>query len=168
MREAAVRINDLRHQRIEKIERDIRAFEHDVAALVQAIAPQMVGADAEDTVLDLQRLLAEATLVRDRAAAKDLAMSGLEKKIDECQEACRGARQVIIRLREAAGVETIDALRTAIRQSDAMRELTAEFDRLTRALAEDGDGLSIAALNEECASSNPDEIAPGNKRSPTK
>ena len=41
MREAAVRINDLRHERIEKIERDIRAFERDVAALVQAIAPQL-------------------------------------------------------------------------------------------------------------------------------
>jgi uncharacterized protein YhaN len=37
MREASGRINDLRHERIEKIERDIQAFEHDVAALVQAV-----------------------------------------------------------------------------------------------------------------------------------
>lgn len=159
MREAAVRINDLRHERIEKIERDIRTFEHDVAALVQAIAPQLVGADAEDAVLDLQRLLAEVTLVRDRAAAKDVALGGLQKKIDECRESCRDAREVISRLREAAGVETIDALRTAIRQSDAMRKLTGELDQLTRALAEDGDGLSIAALGEECVTCDPDEIA---------
>ena len=45
MREAAGRINDLRHERIEKIERDIRAFEQDVAVLVQAAAPQLAGKD---------------------------------------------------------------------------------------------------------------------------
>src|SRR5205823_11987457 len=79
MREAASRINDLRHERIEKIERDVRSFEHDVGALVQAIAPQLAGVDAEDAVLDLQRLAAEAGRVRDLADANDSALSGLEK-----------------------------------------------------------------------------------------
>ena len=40
-----------------------------------------------------------------------------------------------------------------------MRELQTEFDRLTDALAHDGDGLSIAALNDECAATNLDEVA---------
>jgi uncharacterized protein YhaN len=159
MREAAVRINDLRHERIDKIERDITAFEHDVAALVQAVAPELAGADAEDAVLDLERLAKEAARVRDLTVAKDSALSELEKKIDQCQESGRGARDVIGRLQKTAGVETVDALRAAIRRSDEMRELNAEFDRLTNALTEDGDGLSIAALNEECAASDVDEIA---------
>jgi hypothetical protein len=38
MREPAVRINDLKPERIENIERDVGAFEADVAALGQAIA----------------------------------------------------------------------------------------------------------------------------------
>jgi uncharacterized protein YhaN len=159
MREAAGRINDLRHERIEKIERDIRAFEHEVAALVQAIAPQLAGADAEDAVLDLERLATEAKRVRDLTVAKDSALSGLHKKIEECHESCRDARDIIGRLQEAAGVETIDALRTAIRQSDEMRDLKTEFDRLTQALAQDGDGLSVAALSVECAATDLDEIA---------
>jgi hypothetical protein len=51
MREAAGRINDLRHERIEKIERDVRALDADVAALAQAIAPQLQGTDPEDALL---------------------------------------------------------------------------------------------------------------------
>ena len=72
MREAAGRINELRHERIEKIERDIKAFEHDVAALVQAIAPQLAGADPEEAVLGSRApgRRGEAR-VRDLRAAKD-------------------------------------------------------------------------------------------------
>ena len=159
MREAAGRINDLRHERIEKIERDMRAFDHDVAALAQAAAPQLTVMDAEDAVLELERLIAEARRVRDLAVAKETDLSGLRKKIDECHESCRDARDVIRRLQATAGVETIDTLWAAIRQSDEMRGLQTEFDRLTDALAHDGDGLSIAALNDECAATNLDEVA---------
>jgi uncharacterized protein YhaN len=65
MRDAAVRINDLRHERIEKIERDVKAFEADVAALAQAIAPHPEGIDLEEAVLELDRLAAEAMRTRD-------------------------------------------------------------------------------------------------------
>jgi uncharacterized protein YhaN len=159
MREAAGRINDLRHERIEKIERDMKAFEQDVLALVQAVAPQLAVMDAEDAVLELERLIAEARRVRDLAVAKETVLGGLTKKVDECHESCRDARDVIGRFQAASGVETIDALRTAIRQSDELRGLQTEFDRLTNALAQDGDGLSIAALNDECAAIDLDEIA---------
>jgi len=159
MREAAGRINDLRHERIEKIERDISVFEHDVAALVECVAPQLSRVDAEDAVLALERLSAEANRVRDLVLAKDFSLSGLQEKIDECHESCREARDIISRFQNAAGVQTIDALRIAIRQSDEMRELRSEFERLTKALAQDGDGLSITALSDECAATDLDEIA---------
>ncbi len=159
MREAAGRVNDLRHERIEKIERDIRAFEHDVAALVESVAPQQSEVDAEEAVLALERLAAQAKRVRDLALAKDSSLSGLQEKIDECHESCCEARDVISRFQDAAGVQTIDELRIAIRQSDEMRKLCSEFERLTNALAQDGDGLSIAALSDECAATDLDEIA---------
>jgi uncharacterized protein YhaN len=159
MREAAGRINDLRHERIEKIERDIRAFEQDVAALVQAVASQLAEKDAEDAVLALEELICEAKRIHDDVVAKETALTGLQDKIEECHESCRDAREVIVRLQAAAGVATIDALRIAIGRSDEMRRLRAEFDRLTAALAQDGDGLSIAALSEECAATDLDAIA---------
>jgi uncharacterized protein YhaN len=158
MREIAVLINELRHERIEKIERDIKAFEHSVTLLVQAIAPQLQAMDAEDAVLDLERLLAEAAKIRDLAATKEAALEGLGQKIDDCYESCREAREVIERYKETAGVETIDALRNAIQRSEQLQQFRTELDRLTDALAQDGDGLSIAALSDECATGDLDDV----------
>ena len=159
MREAAIRINDLRHERIEKIERDVKAFEADVAALAQAIAPRLAGTNPEETVLELDRLAAEAGRVRDLKAAKDLDIAGLQVKVEQCRESSRDARDVIARLRRMAGVESIDDLRIAIQRSDEMRMFSAELDRLTAALTQDGDGLSVAELSAECSGSDLDAIA---------
>ena len=159
MREAAGRISDLRHDRIEKIERDINVFEADVAALVQAIAPQLRGTDPEDAVLKLDRLAAEATRVRDLKAAKDSDIDGVQKKIDECRTSSGEAREIIAQLQQAAAVASVDGLRVAIQRSDEMRSLTAELDRLTSALIQDGDGLSVADLSAECSNADLDATA---------
>ena len=159
MRVVAGRINELQHERIEKIERDVSAFEHDVGALVQAIAPQLAKVEPEDAVLDLERLVEEGARVRDLVAAKDLALVGLQKKIGECQESYREAREVIGQFQAAADVATIDATRIAIERSDRLRALQTEFEQLTNMLAQDGDGLSIAALSDECAAIDLDDIA---------
>jgi uncharacterized protein YhaN len=159
MREAAGRINDLRHERIEKIERDVKAFEADVAALAQAIAPQLHGADPEEAVLELDRLVAEATRVRDLKAAKDSDIAGLQEKINECRESSREAREIIARLEQTAGTASVEVLRTAIQRSDNRRVLMAELDRLTTALTQDGDGLSITDLSAECSDTDSDAVA---------
>ncbi len=159
MREAAVRINDLRHERIEKIERDTTAFEADVTALAQAIAPHLRGTDAEEAVLQLDRLAAEAARVRDLKAAKEADIGGVQKKIEECRASSAEARDVIARLQRTASISAIDDLRIAIRRSDEMRALAAELDRLTKALTQDGDGLSVADLTAECAGIDLDATA---------
>jgi uncharacterized protein YhaN len=159
MREAAGRINELRHERIEKIERNVKAFEADVTALAQAIAPRLHGTDSEEAVLEFDRLAAEATRVRDLKVSKDTAVGGLQEKIDECRESSRDAREIIERLQQAAGVASIEELRIAIQRSDAFRTLTAELDRLTAALTQDGDGLSVADLSVECRGSDLDAVA---------
>ena len=102
MRETAVRINDLRHERIEKIERDMKAFEADVAALAQTIAPHLHGTDPEEAVLELDRLAAEAARIRDLKAAKESDIAGVQKKIEECRASSREARDIIARLQRKA------------------------------------------------------------------
>jgi uncharacterized protein YhaN len=158
MREFAARINELRHGRIEKILRDIEAFEQDALILVQTIAPGLSMTDAEDAVLNLECRLVEATRIRDLAGTKQAAIESLCEKIDECHERCGEARKVIDRYKEVAGVETIDELRAAIHRSNQMQQLRAGFDRLTKALTADGDGLSIAALRDECAPFDLDNV----------
>lgn len=159
MREAAVRISDLRHERIEKIERDIKAFEAEVAALAQAIAPHLQGADPEEAVLELDRLAAEAARVRDLKDAKDSDIGGVQRKIEECRASSGEAREIIARLQRKATVTSMDDLRIAIQRSDEMRALAAELDRLTAALTQDGDGLSVADLTAECSGTDFDAIA---------
>lgn len=159
MREAAVRINELRHERIEKIERDVKAFETDVAALVQAIAPRLNGTDPEEAVLELDRQAADAASVRDLRAAKDSDITRLQEKIDECRESSREARETITQLQQKAGVASTDELRIALQRSDEMRKFSAELDRLTTALTQDGDGLSVAELASECSGIDLDAIA---------
>jgi uncharacterized protein YhaN len=159
MREAAGRINDLRHERIEKIERDVKAFEADVTALTQAIALRLHGTDPEEAVLELDRLAAEGTRVRDLRVSKDTAIGGLQEKIDECRESSRDAREIMAGLQQRGGVASIDELRIAIQRSDALRTLTTELDCLTAALTQDGDGLSVADLSAECLGSDLDAVA---------
>lgn len=158
MREAANRISDLRHERIEKIERDIDAFEADVAALLQMVAPQLK-TDAETAVLDLQRMAAEAARICDLKDQKDVVLAGLRKKIAACHDASSEACEIISRFQRHAGVTSIDDLRIAIRRSDELRLLQATFDQLTDTLTKDGDGLSIADLTAECAAIDLDAIA---------
>ena len=159
MREAAARINELRHERIEKIERDAKAFEADVAALAHAIAPRKNGTDPEQAVLELDRQAADAARVRDLKVAKDSDIAGLQEKIDECRDSTREARETIAQLQQKAGVASTDELRIAIQRSDQMQELSAELDRLTTALTQDGDGLSVAELGAECSGIDSDAIA---------
>ena len=159
MREVAGRINDLRHERIEKIERDVKAFEADVAALAQAIAPHLHDSAPEEAVLELDRLASDAARVRDLKAAKDSGISGVQKKIEEYRESSGEAREIIARLQRMPAVPSIDELRVAIRRSDEMRALTSELDRLTQALTQDGDGLAIAELTAECSGTDLDAVA---------
>ncbi|MGL3107261.1 AAA family ATPase [Bradyrhizobium sp. BR 1432] len=159
MREAAVRINDLRHERIDKIERDAKTFEADVAALTQAIGPHLSGTDPEEAVLQLDRLAAEAARTRDLRDAKDSDIVGLQVRIDACRESNREAREIIMQFLQKASVASTDELRIAIQRSDEMRRLSAELDRLTTALTQDGDGLSVAELAAECSGIDLDAVA---------
>ena len=159
MRVTAGRINDLRNERIEKIERDVKAFEADVAALAQPIAPRLSGTDPEEAVLELDRQAADAARARDLKAAKDSDIASLQEKIDEYRESSREARETITQLQQKGGVASTDELRIAIQRSDEMRKLSAELDRLATALTQDGDGLSVAELAAECSGIDLDAIA---------
>jgi uncharacterized protein YhaN len=159
MRELAVRINDLRHERIEKIERDISAFDADVSALVTASAPRLSGVDSENAVLELERLLRESVRVRDAIAEKDIALSGLHQKIDTCEASRREAREIIEQFQRLARVDSLESLRAEIKRSDELRLLQSEYQGVTAALSKDGDGFSVEQLHDECAQSDPDQVA---------
>jgi uncharacterized protein YhaN len=159
MREIAVKVNDLRHERIGKIERDVTAFGGDVAEIVGAIAADLAEAEPEDAVLELERRLDEARRIRELRKGKDEAIASFEEKIKECEESRRDARDTIGHLQEIANVETIDQLRIAIEKSDSLRGLQTELARVTKTLTEEGDSLPVPELRDECAAADLDQIA---------
>ncbi|MGY4501162.1 uncharacterized protein YhaN [Bradyrhizobium sp. GM24.11] len=159
MREFAAKITELQQERIDKIERDIAAYELEVGELIRAIAPPLADMDPDDAVLELERRVEDATRVRQLIADKETALSTQQQKVDECHKSRIGAHRIIDQLKEAAAANTVEALRIAIDRSDRMRNLRREFDALTGALADDGDGLSVAELTDECAAAAPDQLA---------
>lgn len=159
MREVAARITDLRQERIEKIERDINAFEEEVAELVQAIAADHAATPADDAILELHRRSGNAIKIRDEIAAKDKALTEQRQKVDECRKSGAGAQRAIDSLQAAAAVASLDDLNDAIKRSDTMRALRADMDSVTNTLSDDGDGLTLAELESECAGANPDQLA---------
>ena len=159
MRTSVVRVNELRHERIGKIERDATAFSKDVAHLVGTVAPDLAEVESEEAVLQLERRLAETKRLRDLKKEKDEAIATLERTIEKHEAARRDAREVIGRLQEAAGVTDVDQLRAAIEKSDQLRLLQAEHAQILDALRTEGDGLSVAALEEECTAVDLDQVS---------
>ena len=159
MREIAAKIHQLRHERIEKIERDIDVFARDVVALLSVVAIDLAKLKPEDAALELERQLEAAKRIRDQQRIKDAAISSLQKKIEDCIASGREARETIQHLQEEAAAKDIDQLKTAILNSDKVRELDNERVRVIGALAKEGDGLPLAELSQECEAVEIDQVS---------
>ncbi len=159
MRETAVKIHQLRHERIEKIERDIEVFAQDVAAIVGVVATDLAKLSPEDTVIGLERRLEAAKRIREQQTNKDMAISALQKKLEECEASGREARETIQRLQDAAAAKDINELKAAIFNSDKARELGSERILVLGALATEGDGLTLGEVSHECEGVEIDEVS---------
>ena len=164
LREVANRINDLRHERIEKIERDIAAFANEVEQMFLAIAPELADQEPQNAVLELERRLGESTKAFELATAIDQKLLDARQKSEQCAQTLDDARLDIENLQRAACVKSVDDLRAAIGRSNRLRSSQRELDVVNKALAEDGDGLSASYLIAECAEADLDDIAARGQR----
>ena len=159
MRTSVVKVNDLLHERIGKIERDAAVFGEDVSRLTGAMAPDLAEVEPDEAVLQLERRLAEAKRTRDLAKEKDHTVATLEQALEETEAARRSAREVIGRLQEAAGVADAEQLKVAIEKSDRRRSLLEELAAVVDALRTEGDGLSVVELEEDCKAVDLDHVS---------
>lgn len=159
MRETAGRINSLRHDRIEKIQRDMIDFEQVVGELVQIIATDLIDEVADDTVTELEKRLDEAERVQGLRERQDEESEGLKKQIDTLEDQCRELAASISHLKQMAGVDDNDKLNTAIERSDKQRSIQTERQHIIDMLQQDGDGKSVEELEAECDGLVIDEVA---------
>ena len=158
IREKSLRINDLRHQRIGKIKRDVADFEAVVATMVDELANDLGGTPAEDAVLEIERRLAEARRICDLQARKKQEIEDLENSLRALERELETARGSVNYLKAAARVDTSEELRSAIEKSDSLRGLQRELGSVLRTLEQQGDGLTAAELEEECDDVDIDQI----------
>lgn len=159
MREVASRIRDLRSDRIEKIERDIHRFSAEAQALARAVAPDLGGEDPSEAADELKSRLESAEREQFAAQAKVREIRELEQQIHERDTERQVSEAAISDLRAQAGARDIDELWAEIKKADQKRSLRESLARVTDTILEDGDGLSMERLMEECADADMDEIA---------
>lgn len=158
MRELVLSIRELREERIGRIETYISEFEDSVADLVKAVGADLEKTDAEAAVLTLEGRLKEAERIREALADKGKRIDKLNKDIEQLEGARRDSRGTIQHLKEQAGVDTLDALKAAIGNSDRDRALQEQSALLAKTLEAEGDGFDLAHLQAECADVDLDEI----------
>ena len=118
MRETAGRIRSLRHDRIDKINRDVADFEKVVGDLVKDLAEDLLDQPAENAVLELEKRLAEAERAQGLRKKKKEEVEGLKTQIAQLEDERRELAASISDLKTAASAETKETLKDAIKRSD--------------------------------------------------
>ncbi len=158
MRETAGHARSLRHDRINKIRRDLADFEREVGALVRDLDPELLGQPAEDAVLELEQRLAAARRVQALRQKKAEEVDRLAAAVAELAGKRRERMAAVAHLKAAARAETRTALMAAIDRSDQWRVLDRERKDILGRLEQDGDGKSVEELVEECTGAAMDEV----------
>ena len=158
MRNKASKIHNLRHERIDKINRDIADFESDVSKAVSELADDLAGTSAEDAVSEIEKRQAKAKYTYDLKVRKTTEIEKIKQKMRSLEEERAKVRASRYHLNEIAGVDSTDELRSAIEASDSHRTLKGELDSVLQRVREGGDGLALAELEAECDAVDIDRI----------
>ena len=159
MRETASRIRSLQNDRIDKIKRDIADFEQAVIDLVKDLAEDLLDQPAEHALLKLETRFADAQRIQGLRKKKNQEVKGLVAQIAKLEKERRDLTASISDLKTAAAVDTIDALKEAIKRSDQRRSFDHERQQIINTLTQDGDGKTIEELVEECKGVDIDDVA---------
>ena len=157
MRTEADNIQSLKRDRIDKITRDLTHYDAVVGKLIDSLDPELKGLEPDEAVVKIKNRLSEAQRQQERFQDREREIAGLQQEIVKRQEEHRLASRSVDRLKEQAGAANGDALREAIERSDQKRRLERKIDTVRQKLGEDGDGLSLAELEAECADFNIDQ-----------
>ena len=160
MRDVVGSIDNLRHERIDKISGEIAAYEQAVAETLDQLTDDLAGSAPDDAVLELEKRLNEAQSIQQRKAEKTRNIDRIEHDLRELRDNREDTRQSVASLREKAGADTNDDLRIAIGKSDRRRQLRSDLEKTSRELEQEGDGQSISELEAECQQvDDPDQVA---------
>ena len=150
MRAHAATARDLRDKRIATIERDIGIFQKTAAEIVAELVPNMTDDDADASVVALVCRREEALKLHRQHRELTGTVAARRKETEKLEEDRKAGWTKVRPLLEAAGVEDVEELRKAIEGSDRLRTLNEKLTGVMETLDQQGDGLAIEVLEEEC------------------
>ena len=151
---AALKVNQ-----IDRISSAITAFEQEARQLLADVASDLADQPVDDAVPRLADRLGEAERVVALRQEKEQEVQRLSRQMAALEAERQLSEVAVTTLRNKAGVETSSALHTAISRSDQQRAWQQEWQRLTEQLQHQGDGLTVKALEQECAQTDMDAAA---------
>ena len=150
MRDHAAAARNLRDERIAAIERDIELFERAAAAVTAELASDLADGDAAAVVEELDRRREQALKLHEKHRELTKAVDGRRREIEKLEEGRKAGWIPVRPLLEAAGVKDVEKLREAIERSDRLRKLNKSLASVMKTLDQQGDGLGIEVIEEEC------------------
>jgi hypothetical protein len=145
-------------KRIDGIDRDNRAFQEEVGRLVGLVAPDLEKTEVVHAVSELQAGLNRAR--QDQAVLKQLLeeIEALENKILQARIALKAHQAQSASLVQAAHCEREEDLDQAEERSNQYVELKEKLSDVESTLAQIGEGISLADLENQAGNLDPDAV----------
>ncbi|MEJ2025031.1 MAG: hypothetical protein P8Y00_08460, partial [Deltaproteobacteria bacterium] len=144
--------------RIDGIDRDNRAFERDLAHLLEQAAPELRETEIVQAVSDLQARLNGAR--QDQAVFQQYSeeINTLEEEVLQAQTRLKSNGEQMGALLVSAGCEKEEALDEAERRSDDYVQLKEKLADVESTLAQIAEGIPFSELEEQVQAVDPDAL----------
>lgn len=145
-------------ERLKNIDQHARQFDASVAALVQAVAPELEGFPAEQAVAKLQSMVKDAEKNKSvlekieddwSAVAEEMRQAGVEQQ---------AAEDALVELRKLAHCEDDESLLRVKESFQTCRETQKQLASLEDALVGIAEGVALEVLEEQRQAVDPNEL----------
>ena len=153
------KMRQIRVERIDAMNADLKKFAAETDRLAQMIAPEFQRQPSAQIAQELATRLAQAREAYAEAGRLKEAMRDASTQVVAAQESIQTAVASLKPLMERAGVESNALLAEAIARSDEQRHLNAELAKAKTTLLDGGDGLTREQIEGEVDAADLAQVA---------
>ncbi|MBT9098433.1 AAA family ATPase [Methylovulum psychrotolerans] len=149
MEEKLSKMRQIRVERIDTMNADLKAFSADAQRLAQSLAPELNAAPTNEIAIELASRLAQARAAYAERERLTEMLRVANAQVGEANESIQTATANLRPLMERAGVDSCALLAEAIARSDDYRHLQAKLAEAKATFLNGGDGLSQVQIEAE-------------------
>ncbi|MGQ9660400.1 MAG: ATP-binding protein, partial [Thermochromatium sp.] len=135
--------------RIQGIDRDADQFVADTRALLETLAPDLLAVPVEVAVPRLHQRLIEQREASSRRSERRALANQTRLEISEIEAALQATEETLAELCRLAGCSDPESLPEVLERARERRRLTEDLQQVEAELIASGDGLDLAALEQE-------------------